>query len=90
MKMIFTFTLCTLCYFAHAQQPCPPDVPYKETAYHILKNLDKSQIPTGVLYENVLPLANIYQYTGNSNTDTSNTAHFCKHILKYTYLHLSM
>lgn len=66
MKTIFALTLCIVGYIAHAQQPCPPDTPYKETAYSILKNLDKSQVPTGILYENVLPLANIYEYTGNN------------------------
>jgi hypothetical protein len=87
MKSFFTAFAVVLFYtHLYAQQPCPPDVPYKETAYTILKNLDKSQIPTGILYENVLPLANIYEYTGNSNTDTSNTAHFLQ---AYAEIYLS-
>lgn len=86
MKSLFTLTLCVLSYLVHAQQPCPPDTPYKETAYTLLKNLDKSQVSTGILYENVLPLANIYEYTGNSNTDTSHTNHFLQ---AYAEIYLS-
>lgn len=87
MKSIFTLAfVLILCTFANAQQACPPEIPYKETAYSILKNLDKSQVPTGILYENVLPLANLYEYTGNADTDTTHTDHFLQ---AYAELYLS-
>lgn len=87
MKSIFTLSLWAMSVVAvFAQQPCPPDTPYKETAYNILKNLDKSQVPTGILYENVFPLANLYEYTGNPSTDTTHTDHFLQ---AYAELYLS-
>jgi hypothetical protein len=63
--------------FAIGQQTCPTDPPYSDLAYDILKNIDRSQVPTGILYESVFPLADIYAYTGVLNsTDTSYTGHF--------------
>jgi hypothetical protein len=63
--------------FAIAQQNCPTDPPYSDFAFDMLKNLDKSQVPSGILYETVFPIADIFNYTGSSgNTDTSYTAHF--------------
>jgi hypothetical protein len=87
MKLTFTLSLWAMSVVSVlAQQPCPPDTPYKETAYNILKNLDKSQVPTGILYEKVLPLANLYEYTGNTDTDTTHTDHFLQ---AYAELYLS-
>lgn len=86
MRKLIFFTLLVSSKIVFAQQTCPTDIPYSETAFQLLKNLDKSQIPTGVLYENVLPLANIYEYTGNSNTDTTNSAHFLQ---AYAEIYLS-
>lgn len=77
MKVRILILLCLQSTFAMAQQTCPSDPPYCDFAYDMLKNLDKSQVPTGVLYETVFPIADIFNYTGNaSNTDTSYTVHF--------------
>ena len=42
----------------------------------MLENLDKSQIPTGVLYESVFPWAELEFFDGTTNADTSNFMHF--------------
>ncbi|MFN8431892.1 MAG: hypothetical protein U0V04_18060 [Spirosomataceae bacterium] len=86
MKKLIFLALWVSAGNTFAQQTCPTDIPYSETAFQLLKNLDKSQIPTGILYESVLPLANIYEYTGNSTTDTTNTAHFLQ---AYAEIYLS-
>ena len=60
-----------------AQIPnCDAPVPYNRQAYDMLKNLDKTQIPTGVLYESVYPWAELEFYDGSATSDTSNTSHF--------------
>lgn len=77
MKVRILLLLCLQSIFAFAQQTCPTDPPYSDFAFDMLKNLDKSQVPTGILYESVFPIADIFNYTGNaSNTDTSYTSHF--------------
>lgn len=67
-----------LCYCSvYAQIPsCNAPVPYNKLAYDMLKNLDKSQIPTGVLYESVYPWAEIEGYEGSTTADTSSFPHF--------------
>jgi hypothetical protein len=60
-----------------AQVPnCNAPTSYSEQARHILKNLDKSQIPTGILYQEVFPWADIDQFDATSQTDTSTNYHF--------------
>ncbi|UBM58095.1 hypothetical protein LAG90_14915 [Marinilongibacter aquaticus] len=77
MKIHSLLLLCLQSIYTFAQQSCPPQSSYGDLAFDILKHLDKSQVPTGILYENVFPLADIYNYTGlQGQTDTSNTAHF--------------
>jgi len=77
MKYRILLLLCLQSLCAIAQQPCPTDPPYSDFAFDMLKNLNKSQVPTGILYETVFPIADIFNYTGNaSNTDTSYTSHF--------------
>jgi hypothetical protein len=63
--------------FCFAQVPvCNLPPSYKANAHDLLKNLDKTQISTGVLYENVYPMAEVEFYTGQINTDTTNSEHF--------------
>jgi hypothetical protein len=60
-----------------AQTPnCNAPTPYSETAHEVLKNLDKSQIPTGILYQEVFPWADIDAYDGSVSSDTSTNFHF--------------
>lgn len=60
-----------------AQVPnCNAPTPYAEQAHHILKNLDKSQVPTGILYQEVFPWADLDQFDATSQTDTSTNYHF--------------
>ncbi len=60
-----------------AQVPsCNAPTPYAEEAHHKLKNLDKSQIPSGILYEEVFPWADLELYNASSSTDTTTLLHF--------------
>ena len=79
MNRTFTIVLgMMLCNaLAFAQIPnCNAPTPYPQLAYEMLKNLDKSQIPTGVLYEYAFPVAELDFYDGTATTDTSNYSHF--------------
>ncbi len=72
---------------AFAQIPnCNAPVPINEQAYNILKNVDKSQIPTGVLYDYVFPWADVEYFDGTENADTTNFSHFLQ---AYSELHNS-
>lgn len=56
-------------------------------SYNILKPLDKSQIPSGILYDYVYPVAALANYDGSTQTDTSNIDHFYE---SYAELYHSM
>lgn len=86
MKKILTFLLLGIVIVGKGQVVCNSDTNYRDIAYHILKNLNKSQIPTGVLYDAVFPLAGLEYYTGSSNTDTSSSTHFMQ---AYSEIYLS-
>jgi hypothetical protein len=86
MKKILTFLLLGIVIVGKGQVVCNSDTNYRDIAYHILKNLNKSQIPTGVLYDAVFPLAGLEYYTGLSNTDTSSSTHFMQ---AYSEIYLS-
>ena len=79
MKQLSTIVgimiLCSaVCY---AQIPnCDAPTPHPQLAFEALKNLDKSQIPTGVLAEYAYPLEEVEYYDGTANTDTSNYSKF--------------
>jgi pimeloyl-ACP methyl ester carboxylesterase len=74
--------LLSLCFLAlaskaFAQVPsCNAPVPLAEQFRDMTKNLDKTQITTGILYENVFPWAELESYDGTSTTDTSSYFHF--------------
>ncbi len=73
MNLIFTIVLgMMLCNaLAFAQIPnCNAPTPYPQLAYDILKNLDKSQISTGVLYEYAFPVAELDFYDGSAAFQT--------------------
>jgi hypothetical protein len=79
MNRTFTIVLgLMLCNaLAFAQIPnCNAPTPYPQLAYDMLKNLDKTQISTGVLYEYAFPLAELDFYDGSATTDTSSYSHF--------------
>ena len=78
MKLLFTFSLLILASMTlFAQVPsCNAPTPYAEDAHNTLKNLDKSQIPTGILYEEVFPWADLDIYDASSITDTTSLYHF--------------
>jgi hypothetical protein len=79
MNRTFTIVLgMMLCNaLAFAQIPnCNAPTPYPQLAYDMLKNLDKTQISTGVLYEYAFPLAELDFYDGSATTDTSSYSHF--------------
>lgn len=75
MKKPLTLTfLLLICLKLTAQTTC--DSSFRDYSHHILKNLDKSQIPTGALYEYIVPFADLEGYTGARDTDTSGHLHF--------------
>ncbi len=79
MKQLFTIVVAlVLCQnVAFAQIPnCDAPTPHPQLAYDALKNLDKSQIPTGVLAEYAYPLEEVEFYDGTATTDTSNYSKF--------------
>ncbi len=87
MRNLYTLLLFLSAIVSFAQIPnCNTPVPYNKRAYEILENLDKSQISTGVLYENVFPWAEVEFFDGTTNADTSNTLHFMQ---AYTELYNS-
>lgn len=60
-----------------AQMPAcnePPSL--NEQFKEMLQHLDKEQIPSGILYENVFPWAEMESYDGTTDTDTSSYQHF--------------
>jgi len=60
-----------------AQIPnCNAPTPLNEQFRVMIQNLNRSQIPTGILYESVYPWAEIESYDGSDDTDTSNYEHF--------------
>ena len=86
MKKIYTILFLGISTLSNGQVVCNADTNYRDISYNILKNLDKSQISTGVLYDAVFPLAGLQYYTGDSGTDTSNADHFLQ---AYSEIYLS-
>lgn len=77
MKMYLLLPLLFAVSSVLSQVPnCNVPAPYKDEATHILQNIDKSQIPTQTLYEEVFPWADVDLFTGNYGTDTTNMLHF--------------
>jgi hypothetical protein len=78
MKRIYIFIVLSIFHFSsYSQAPnCILPRPINEDITDILRPLDKSQIPSGILYEAVFPWADIVKYNGNTNTDTTSTVHF--------------
>jgi hypothetical protein len=78
MKTHFTLSLLFVASMnLFAQVPsCNAPIPYAEEGHQILKNLDKSQVPTGILYEEVFPWADLELYDATSITDSSTFNHF--------------
>ena len=73
MNRIFTIVLgmmlCNALVFAQIPN-CNAPTPYPQLAYDMLKNLDKSQISTGVLYEYAFPVAELDFYDGSAAFQT--------------------
>ena len=77
MKKNITILLLVVSFKVLSQTPsCTLPETVKSRTYTILKNLDRSQIPSGVLYDLMLPISNLGNYTGSSSTDTSGQEHF--------------
>lgn len=77
MKTHLTLLFAVINLSLFAQVPsCNAPTPYAEEAHNILKNLDKTQIPTGILYEAVFPWADLDIYDGSTITDTTSLYHF--------------
>ncbi len=51
---------------------------YQETNDQVIDDLDKTQIPTSILYDRVFPLAALYSYSGLITSDTSSYEHFLR------------
>lgn len=43
-----------------------------------LENINKTYIPTGILYERAYPWASLFSFNGSSSSDTSNYEHFLR------------
>ena len=89
MKQLYTIVaIMMLCNtLAFAQIPnCDAQKPYPQFAYESLRNLDKSQIPTGVLSDYAPPMEDAEFYDGTATTDTSN---YSKFLQVYYQMYLS-
>jgi hypothetical protein len=76
-RIIPTLFFTALTISSYAQVPvCNAPAPYQEEAAHILKNVDKSLIPTNTLYDAVFARADIDLFDGGTATDTTNMLHF--------------
>ena len=76
-KNLLLIYLLAMTNLVFAQVPdCSGPSPLNEQFSQMLKNLNKSQVPTGILYENVFPWAELESYDGTSNTDTSSYQHY--------------
>jgi hypothetical protein len=65
------------CDFAFSQIPnCNIPTPINTEIADIISPLDKSQVPTGIIYESVFPWAELTTYDGSENTNTTSTLHF--------------
>ncbi|MBY0482732.1 MAG: T9SS type A sorting domain-containing protein [Chitinophagaceae bacterium] len=55
-------------------------LPFKDYADYKLQNLNKAYINTGILYDRVLPIAQIDEHPGlpSTNNDTTHTGHFAQ------------
>jgi hypothetical protein len=77
MKQLLITTLLFLSLKVEALLPvCQQTENYRDKAFEALKNLDKTNVPGGALYEYVYPMANIGNFKGLTGTDTCNTGHF--------------
>jgi len=78
MKYLYASILWLASYtFAVSQVPnCTIPKPINEEIADIISPIDKSQIPTGILYESVFPWAEITSFDGSETTDTTSTLHF--------------
>ena len=84
MKKLFLF-FSLLSLICQAQTNiCDTSYVVNEDLRNILGPLDKSQIPTGILYEAVLPWARLDKFDGTIGADTTNTLHF---VQAYTELY---
>ena len=84
-SIVATMLLCHTLAFAQIPN-CDALIPYPQFAYEKLRNLDKSQVSTGVLYDYAFPLEDVENYDGTLNTDTTDYARF---IQSYHRLYLS-
>jgi hypothetical protein len=86
MKHLYLF-FSFLVFIARAQTTsCDSTYVVNEDLRNILGPLNKTQIPTGIIYEAVLPWARLDKFTGTASADTSNTIHF---VQAYTELYNS-
>ncbi|RYE18441.1 MAG: hypothetical protein EOP51_21975 [Sphingobacteriales bacterium] len=71
----FILWLSLLSFAAQAQEG-PDTLSYRAQNDYLLAPLDKSQIPSGILYERVFPLSGLPAFTGTAAADTSHPEHF--------------
>lgn len=75
----FTIIFCFLFSINAISQTVWDTLPWKQHADYQLQNLNKTLIPTGILYDRVFPFANADEYTGLpafTNIDTTSAGHF--------------
>ena len=75
----FTIIFCFLFSINAISQTVWDTLPWKQHADYQLQNLNKTLVPTGILYDRVFPFANADEYTGLpafTNIDTTSAGHF--------------
>ncbi len=67
--------LCTMTTVTAQRLAAPASNPFTVQADQVYSDLDKSVIPTDILYDRVFPYANLREFNQTA-TDTSNTTHY--------------
>ncbi|WP_461095968.1 esterase/lipase family protein [Spirosoma luteolum] len=78
-RFTYTVSLCLalLCHFVSNAQPRPlAENTSNAAAFQALSQLDKSVMQTKTLYDYAAPLSGLVNYTGNSDSPSSNSDHF--------------
>jgi len=70
-----SYILCWVLLFFWMQLPAQT-IDYKAKIDGYVLNLNKSQIPTGILYDRVYPMAGLHKFNHAGSRDTSSYAHF--------------
>lgn len=72
----------------YAQDMEEDSLDYKTYAENVIRNLDHSRVPYGILYDKVQPLSNLDYFVAGNDSSCSNTLHFFQAVHEFDKAHL--